>query len=76
MRAFGRSGERSLNSIDNAGEQINDGGALLSTQYVGGDTTLFRIRKNNCELTSGSAVSVRIVHTPSQSVLIEKRLTA
>lgn len=68
--------ERYLKTIDNAVAQINDGGALLKTQYASGETILFRIPKNKCDLTSGSEVSVRIVHTPSQSVIIGKRLTA
>jgi flagellin-like protein len=68
--------ERSLNTIDNVVPQVNNGGALLKTQYTAGSTILFRIPKNKCELTSGSEVTVRIIHTPSQSVIIEKRLTA
>lgn len=68
--------ERSLNTIDNAVSQINDGGALLTTQYTAGSTILFRIPKNKCEITSGSEVTVRVVHIPSQSVVIEQRLTA
>jgi len=68
--------ERSLNTIDNAVSQVNDGGALLKAQYAAGDTILFRLPKNKCELTSGSEVTVRIIHTPSQSVIIEKQLTA
>lgn len=68
--------ERSLNSIDNAVSQVNDGGALLSSQYAAGDTILFRIPENKCELTSGSEVTLRVVHTPSQAVIIKKQLTA
>lgn len=68
--------ERSLNTIDNAVNQVNDGGALLKTQYSAGNTVLFRIPKDKCELTAGSEVSIRIIHTPSQSVIINKQLTA
>jgi FlaG/FlaF family flagellin (archaellin) len=68
--------ERSLNSIDNAVSEVSDGGALLRTRYAAADTILFRLPKGKCELTAGSEVSVRIVHTPSESVIIEKQLTA
>jgi flagellin-like protein len=68
--------ERSLNTIDNAVGQVNDGGALLKTRYTAGEMILFRIPKNKCELTPGSETTVRVIHTPSQSVIIKKHLTA
>jgi len=68
--------ERSLNAIDNAVPEVNDGGALLRQRYAAGGTILFRIPSGKCELTAGSDVSVRVVHTPTQSVIIESRLTA
>lgn len=68
--------ERSLNTIDNAVSQVNDGGALLKTRYTAGETMLFRIPKNKCKLTPGSETTVRVIHIPSQSVLIKKQLTA
>ncbi|OYR76616.1 hypothetical protein DJ71_18045, partial [Halorubrum sp. E3] len=68
--------ERSLNTIDNAVARIDDGGALLKPRYATGDTVLFRIPRSKCVLAPGSEVSVRVVHTPSQSVIVEERLNA
>ncbi len=36
----------------------------------------FRLKKTGIELTPGDTVTVRVVHTPSQSVIIEQELTA
>lgn len=68
--------ERSLNTIDNAVNRINDGGALLKTRYTTGETILFRIPESKCELTPGSKTTVRVIHTPSESVIIKEQLTA
>ena len=52
------------------------GGALLDSEYSAGETILFRIPKSKCELTSGSEVTVRVVHTPTEGVIIDRALTA
>lgn len=69
--------ESSLNIIDNQVEGIDNGGALLQGgEYTAGDTIIFRIAKSDCELTQGSEMSVRVIHNPSQSVIIDKDLIA
>jgi len=68
--------ERSLNSIDNAVDGISNGGALLhNDEYTAGETTIFRIPASKCTLTAGSEISVRVVHAPSQAVIINQDLT-
>jgi len=67
--------ERSLKTIDNAVEGINDGGALLNDRYRAGDTILFRIPASKCTLLRGNSVSVQIIHLPTQAVIIKKELT-
>jgi len=69
--------ERSLNAIDNAVEGIDDGGALLQGgRYTAGDHILFRIPSDKCSLDPGSSVSVRLVHVPSQAIIVDKDLRA
>ncbi len=69
--------ERSLNSISGEVDGVDNGGALLENEEVtAGETILFRIPASKCTLTDGSTVSVRVVHTPSQSVVIKQELTA
>ncbi|MFC7021261.1 MULTISPECIES: type IV pilin N-terminal domain-containing protein [Haloarcula] len=69
--------ERSLNTIDNQVDGVNNGGALLQGgQYTAGDSIIFRIAKSDCELTQGSEISVQVVHSPSQAVVIDKELIA
>lgn len=69
--------ERSLTTISNKVSGVDDGGALLHNEaYDAGETILFRIPSGDCTLESGSEVSVRVVHTPSEAVIIEQELTA
>jgi len=68
--------ESYLKTIDNGVDRVNDGGALLKNRYSASSTILFRIPKSKCELTPGSEVSVQVVHTPSQSVILRKQMTA
>ncbi|WP_251330525.1 type IV pilin [Haloplanus pelagicus] len=69
--------ESSLNTIDNQVDGVDNGVALLQGgQYTTGDSIIFRIAKGDCELRRGSAISVRVVHNPSQTVIINKDLVA
>jgi len=69
--------ERSLRSIDNNADGVTDGGALLhQEQFVSGDTILFRLPSDKCELTQGREISVQVVHVPSESIIIEQTLRA
>lgn len=56
-----------------------DAGVLhedTSDTFVAGSSFEFRIKNGACRLDPGDEVSVRVVHTPTNSVVIEKRLTA
>lgn len=75
------------NRIDSAqirGDNIFDqrslnrfgGGALLQQQYSSGDTIIFRIPANKCDITPGDTVAVRIVHEPTNSIIVKRTLTA
>lgn len=41
-----------------------------------GETSSFRLASSECDLDSGDTVTVRVVHTPTKSVIVEKTLTA
>lgn len=68
----------SLNTIDNKVDGVSNGGALLhgDGRYTASESIIFRIKKGSCEITTGSQVTVEIVHTPTNSVVIEETLTA
>jgi flagellin-like protein len=69
--------ERSLNTIDNNVADVDNGGALLQGgEYTAGDTIIFRIPDTDCTLEEGSKVTVQVVHTPSQTIIIDKDLVA
>lgn len=50
--------------------------ALHETEYVAGKEILFRIPNIDCPVRNGDEVVVRVVHTPTNSVVIEQTLTA
>ena len=60
--------QRSLNTFG--------GGALLQDRYASSDTILFRIPDNKCDLAVGAEVVVRVVHLPSDSVVITEEFVA
>ena len=70
--------QSSLNTISDKVDGVSNGGALLhgDGQYTAGESIIFRISKTDCEITTGSQVTVRIVHTPTNSVVIKETLTA
>lgn len=57
-----------------------DGEKELDTSADGtwsaGETATFRLKKSGCELNHGDTVTVRVVHTPTNSVVIKQTLTA
>ncbi|MFC7077467.1 type IV pilin [Haloarcula halophila] len=57
-----------------------EGGALDpttgDTAFSAGDTIRFRLTNGACSLADGDRITVRIVHTPSGAVVVEKTLTA
>jgi flagellin-like protein len=53
-----------------------DKSALHEPEYASGEAILFRIPNSDCPLQNGDQVTVRVVHTPTSSVVIEETLTA
>jgi FlaG/FlaF family flagellin (archaellin) len=60
------------NSANSVGGPIGRAGGT----WMAGETTSFRIANSECSLSAGDAITVSVVHTPSDSVVIEQRLTA
>jgi FlaG/FlaF family flagellin (archaellin) len=56
-----------------------DGGELDTSAdgtWSAGETATFRLASTECELNSGETITVRVVHTPTNSVVIKETLTA
>ncbi|WP_338739643.1 type IV pilin [Haloplanus salilacus] len=56
-----------------------DGGQLDTSAdgtWRAGETATFRLASTECELGDGDSVTVRVVHTPTESVVIKETLTA
>lgn len=64
---------RSLNDESVSGD---DPGVLLEDEYAAGETLLFRIPDVDWSVDAGDQVVVTVVHQPSNSVVVEKTLTA
>ncbi|MFC7075190.1 type IV pilin [Haloarcula halophila] len=61
--------DNSYNSVDGP---IGEAGG----QWQAGETAIFRIAGTPCQLSSGDTITVRVVHTPTNSVVIRQTLTA
>lgn len=67
--------ESSLNTLAGEVDGASDGGALLhNEEYTAGDSIIFRIDQS-CVIKSGNSVSVQVIHTPSDAIIINKHLT-
>jgi len=56
-----------------------DGGQLDTSadgSWTAGETATFRLASTECPLDSGDSITVRVVHTPTNSVVIKETLTA
>jgi len=53
-----------------------DPGALGQSTYTSGDRLRFRIPARDCSIDDGAHVTVRVVHTPTNAVVIKRTLTA
>lgn len=60
---------------DTAREGWAESVLVEDTVYASGDAIVFRIAKSKCFVQSGSTVRVRVVHSPTNSVIIDTRLT-
>ncbi|WP_246308338.1 type IV pilin [Halosimplex rubrum] len=59
------------NSYNSVGGPIGEAGG----QWQAGETATFRIAGTPCQLDSGDTITVRVVHTPTNSVVIKETLT-
>ena len=64
------------NSANSVSGPIGEDGRPVDGTWSAGETATFRIANGACSLDPGDPVTVRVVHTPSEAILIEKRLTA
>jgi FlaG/FlaF family flagellin (archaellin) len=53
-----------------------DGGDSATPVWEAGEDIMFRIATGDCDLSSGDELVVRIVHTPTSSVIQEQTITA
>ncbi|WP_309484930.1 type IV pilin [Halorhabdus salina] len=65
---------------DNIFDYYSPDGGELDTSADGiwsaGETATFRIKSGGCKLNSGDTITVRVVHTPTNAVVIEQTLSA
>ncbi|WP_158855471.1 type IV pilin [Halorhabdus sp. CUG00001] len=65
---------------DNIFDYYSPDGGELDTSADGtwsaGETATFRIKSGGCQLNSGETITVRVVHTPTNAVVIERTLSA
>lgn len=59
------------NSYNSVGGPIGEANGV----WTSGEVATFRIAGTPCPLTSGDRVTVRVVHTPSNSIVIQQTLT-
>ncbi|MFD1632951.1 type IV pilin [Haloplanus ruber] len=64
------------NSANSVSGPIGEDGRTVNGRWSSGETATFRIASNGCPVTSGETITVRIVHTPTNSVVIKQTLTA
>lgn len=55
---------------------IGEDGRTVDGAWSSGETATFRLASSECQLASGEAITVRIVHTPTNTVVIKQTLTA
>lgn len=73
--------EKKSNSIftQGTGQEKWDAGALhkdTGELYVAGDSFQFRIGKTDCEIIGSDSIHVKMIHTPTNTILFEKTFTA
>nr|WP_255246150.1 type IV pilin [Halolamina sp. CBA1230] len=60
------------NSYNSVGGPIGEAGG----EWEVGETVTFRLAKSECPLESADTITVHVVHTPTDSIVIEKTLSA
>lgn len=62
--------------FDNSYNSVGGPIGVAGGQWQAGETAIFRLASSECELNSGESITVRVVHTPTNSVVINQILTA
>jgi len=52
------------------------GGAIVEDSFSTGERLWFRIKSTYCPLKKGDQITVKIIHTPTNTIVIEETLTA
>jgi len=50
--------------------------AIHRAEYAAGEQIAFRITGGPCSISQGDEITVRVIHTPTNSIIIEETLTA
>ncbi|APH38517.1 type IV pilin [Methanohalophilus halophilus] len=63
---------------ENMFDKSSDGiaGAIKESEFSTGELIMFRINSGACPLNKGDQITVKIIHTPTNTVVIEETLTA
>jgi FlaG/FlaF family flagellin (archaellin) len=64
------------NSFNSVTGPIGEDGRTVDGRWSSGETATFRLAKTDCELATGDTITVSVVHTPTNAVVIEQTLTA
>jgi flagellin-like protein len=63
--------------IDKSAPNFGKCGGAITKKYFGvGENLWFRINNGKCPLEKGDQITVKIIHTPTNTVIIEETLTA
>jgi FlaG/FlaF family flagellin (archaellin) len=64
------------NSYNSVSGPIGEDGVSVDGEWSSGETATFRLASTECSLASGETITVRVVHTPTNTVIIRESLTA
>jgi len=64
------------NSADSVEGPIGTGDVDDDGEWSAGETAQFRLATRDCRLRAGDGITVRVVHTPTEAVVISQRLRA
>ncbi|MFT4930966.1 MAG: flagellin-like protein [Natronomonas sp.] len=62
--------------FDNSWNSVDGPIGEADAKWEAGETATFRLASSECQLDSGDTIIVRVVHTPTNSIIIEETLTA
>lgn len=61
--------------FDNSANSVSGPIGEAGGEWTPGETVTFRLASSECALTRGDTITVRVVHTPSRTVVIDQSLT-